>query len=234
MRIPGSAAVYLIHQAVPFSSSDPFFKGAQHPLRPYRWFHPLPSGSGFSGVFSLWHWRRSFFLRSVRHASTFLRSLRSTSVTRLRRYYGRSDSCWLVLRPIHASALYRMNSSLPTNRSPRFSALAFLTIPSPTTRRAPRRRFLTLPLSSTGLRFRGPGFATRFAGSPSRLAESSSSSYGLVVRLLLLPTPSHDDAVTGGFGPESVYPKGTFTPLTIAPFGRANHRLQPPGGSAST
>ena len=64
------------------------------------------------------------------------------------------------------------------------------------------------------------------AGSPSRLAESSSSSYGLVVRLLLLPTPSHDDAVTGGYGPESVCPKGTFTPLTIAPFGRANTPLQ--------
>ena len=60
------------------------------------------------------------------------------------------------------------------------------------------------------------------AGSPSRLAESSSSSYGLVVRLLLLPTPPHDDAVTGGYGPESVCPKGTFTPLTVAPFGRAS------------
>src|SRR5262252_3834276 len=46
-----------------------------------------------------------------------------------------------------------MNSSLAANRSPRFSALAFLTIPSPTTRRAPRRSFSPLLLISTGLRF---------------------------------------------------------------------------------
>jgi len=131
-----------------------------------------------------------------------------------------------VLRPIHAFALFRMNSALVSNRSPRFTASAFLTIPSPHTRRAPRRRFITLPLSSTGLRFSRSRLHHVLAGSPSRLAESSSSSYGLVVRLLLLPTPPHDDAVTGGYGPESVCPKGTFTPLTVAPFGRASTPLQ--------
>jgi len=87
--------VHLIHQAVPFASFHPFFKGRQHPFRPYRWFHPSPSGLGLSGLFSLWHCRRSFFLRYLRHVSTFLRSLRSTSVTRFLRYYGRSDSCSL-------------------------------------------------------------------------------------------------------------------------------------------
>ena len=132
----------------------------------------------------------------------------------------------LVLRPIHAFALYRMNSSLAANRSPPFSALAFLTIPSPNTRRAPRRCFYTLPLSSTGLRSRGLGFATGLAGSPARLAESSSSSYGLVVHLLLLSTSPLGDAVTVGYGPESVYPKGTFTPLSNAPLGRTSPGLQ--------
>ena len=76
-----------------FASFDPFFKGTQHPFRPHRRFHPLPAVAGFSGLFSLWHCRRFVFLRCVRHKSTFLRSLRSTSVTRLLRYYGRSDSC---------------------------------------------------------------------------------------------------------------------------------------------
>ena len=40
-----------------------------------------------------------------------------------------------ALRPIHAFALYRMNSGTYTNRSPRFTRLAFLTIPSPIIRR---------------------------------------------------------------------------------------------------
>jgi hypothetical protein len=44
-------------------------------------------------------------------------------------------------------------------------------------------------------------------------AESSSLSYGWNVRLLLLPTPPHDDAVAFGYRPESVYLEGTFTPL---------------------
>src|SRR5262249_51557775 len=49
-------------------------------------------------------------------------------------------------------------------------------------------------------------------------------SYGLDVRLQLLPTPPHGDAVALGFGPESVCPERTFTSLTIAPFGRTYHR----------
>jgi hypothetical protein len=36
----------------------------------------------------------------------------------------------------------------------------------------------------------------RLEGSPTGLAESGSSSYGLVFRLQLLPTPSREDAVT--------------------------------------
>ena len=47
-------------------------------------------------------------------------------------------------------------------------------------------------------------------------AESSSLSYGWNVRLLLLPTPPLGDAVAFGYRPESVYLKGTFTPLFSA------------------
>jgi len=45
-------------------------------------------------------------------------------------------------------------------------------------------------------------------------AESSSLSYRWTVRLLLLPTPSHDDAVAVGYRPENVYLEGTYTPLS--------------------
>ena len=44
-------------------------------------------------------------------------------------------------------------------------------------------------------------------------AESSSLTYGWIVRLLLLPTPPHDDAVAVGYRPENVYLEGTYTPL---------------------
>jgi hypothetical protein len=44
--------------------------------------------------------------------------------------------------------------------------------------------------------------------------ESSSIgiTYGLAVRLGLLPTPSLDDAVASGYGQPVLCPKGTFTP----------------------
>jgi hypothetical protein len=46
--------------------------------------------------------------------------------------------------------------------------------------------------------FRSASFGLRhwLAGSPRQPAESSSSSYGLVIHLQLLPTSSHEDAVT--------------------------------------
>ena len=58
-----------------------------------------------------------------------------------------------------------------------------------------------------------------------RLAVSSSSSYGLVVHLLLLPTPPHGDAVSFGYKPESVCLKGTLTPLTLFAFSRTTRHL---------
>jgi len=214
--------VHLIHQAVPFASFDPFFKGRQHSFRPYRRFHPLPSRVDLSSLFSLWHCRRSFFLRFVRHVSTFLRSLRSTPVTGFLRYYGRSDSCSPGSSAYTRSrALLHELLTCSEQVSPiiRVGLTDHSVSNHPT---CPRRRFCTLPLSSTGLRFRGLGFASALAGSPSRLAESSSSSYGLVVHLLLLSTSPRGDAVTGRYGPESACPKGTSTPLSNAPLGRTS------------
>ena len=69
-------------------------------------------------------------------------------------------------------------------------------------------------------------------GDPAALAEVEEPGYEYPGRqsetaraqqsLLLLPTPPLGDAVTVGYGPEIGYLKGTFTPLTNAPFGRAN------------
>ena len=52
----------------------------------------------------------------------------------------------------------------------------------------------------------GSRLRTWLAGSPRHLAESGSLSYGLVVHPLLLSTSPHGDAVTGGYGLESVLP----------------------------
>ena len=53
-------------------------------------------------------------------------------------------------------------------------------------------------------------------------AESSSSTYGLVVLLLLLPTPPRGDAVTVGYMPESDYMRRTCTSLIVCPHRRTN------------
>jgi hypothetical protein len=71
------------------------------------------------------------------------------------------------------------------------------------------------PLARRGLPF-GFRFHRTARGHPvSRPAESSSSSYGLVFHLLLLPTLPRGNAVTFGYGPESVCPKRTCTSLTV-------------------
>ena len=125
-----------------------------------------------------------------------------------------------ALRPIYAFALYRMNSGTYTNRSPRFTRLAFLTIPSPIIRQGLSQLYHATPQLNRSPLFRGLGFTLGMQAHRPRQTASSSCSYGLVVRLLLLPTPPRGDAVAIGFGPEGVCPEGTFTPLTIAPFGR--------------
>src|SRR5882672_1118823 len=56
-------------------------------------------------------------------------------------------------------------------------------------------------------------------------AESSFLSYGLVVHLLLLPTPPLGDAVAFGYRPESICLKRTYTSLTSRALRRTHHRL---------
>ena len=136
--------------------------------------------------------------------------LRSTPVTALRRYYERSDSCASgSLAPVS------MNTVSVSRRSPCVLCHAVVPIPSPPTVRAP------MPLSHatpqphrspvrTGARFRLAG-----AGSSTRPAVSSSSSYGLVVHLPLLRTPPRGDALTVDYRPESACLERTSTSRTM-------------------
>ena len=57
---------------------------------------------------------------------------------------------------------------------------------------------------------RGSGLRLSIGGSPDGTAESSSSSYGLPVRLALLSTPPHGDVVTVGYRTETGIPEGDF------------------------
>jgi hypothetical protein len=52
------------------------------------------------------------------------------------------------------------------------------------------------------------GLRRYLAGSPRRQAESSSLSYGPVVHLQLLSTPSHEDAVTFGYRVQTLLRRG--------------------------
>ncbi len=104
---------------------------------------------------------------SIRAISTFLRSLRSTGVTRLLCYYGRSDSCRAIVSRVASVGLLRVAPTRTYGRAvwmwsaqhhlvpSRFllsrqvsllTALDLLTIPSSTTKLPfPHRGFRTLP-----------------------------------------------------------------------------------------
>lgn len=90
---------------------------------------------------------------------------------------------------------------------------AFLTIPTPATLDL-NHRFHTLPLSVITRSCLHLGFAinekARQVFRPNRVYER----LGLAVRLPLLPTPPHGDAVSVGYKPENVCLKRTFTFLS--------------------
>ena len=74
------------------------------------------------------------------------------------------------------------------------TALRLPIVPSPTTPCA--RPSFSQPNTTRTVCFR---LRHERAGSPPQIAESGSSSYGPTIRLRLLPTPPHDDAVTFGY-----------------------------------
>jgi hypothetical protein len=106
-----------------------------------------------------------------------------------------------------------MNAVSVPSRSPYFTHLNFRSLclqpppslPTPLLHVTPQ--LVEFPDAS------GLGFAVTQQARQIWQAESSSSTYGWIVRLLLLPTPPRDDAVAVGYRPENVCLEGTFTPL---------------------
>ena len=73
----------------------------------------------------------------------------------------------------------------------------------------------------------GPSASPAVAGSLTHPAETGSSSYGLLVRLQLLPTPPRGDAVTLSYAWRDYHAAGTCTLLTQRPHGRTTAGLRP-------
>ena len=133
MRVHGIQREYFMH-----------FVEHQHPFSPERSVNRRRSSLLSPIRHSHWDCRP----RSALFESTFLRSLRSISVTRLHRYYGRSDSCCPVLRDlVHELRLFPQQVSLiHASRLPDHSVSKHQGSRS--------CRFYTLPLSSRAFRFR--------------------------------------------------------------------------------
>jgi hypothetical protein len=132
------------------------FNEHQHPFGPERQVNRRQSSS----LSPIGHWLWCCHHRSALFESTFLRFLRSTPVTELHRYYGRSDSCSLRL-----FGTWSMNSG---SFSKQVSLIHASGLPdhSVSNHQGSRSgRFYTLPLSSRAFRFR---FRVRhwLAGSP--------------------------------------------------------------------
>jgi hypothetical protein len=128
------------------------------------------------------HWFRFWPMRN--YSSTFLRSLRSRPVTALPRYSGRSDSWLARLFGLlgHEHRLY-WPAGLPGSHRTTFHAFRHQTPGAPCYRFSAAHPAWQTPwsLSRSGLHLES-------AGSSLRTAESCSLSYGLHVRLRLLPT----------------------------------------------
>ena len=155
------------------------------------------------------------------------------------------------LPPLAPRPLRRFNATMealtpvrvsPAYRSPCFTYLTFRTIPSPTTWCSPVVALAPYPsarqVSLAGtpatqcLPISGLDFAFSQQARRKHPAETGSLSYGLVVHLLLLPTPPRGDAVTVGYRPEKVYLEMTCTSLIKYARRRTSSRLSgsPPRG----
>src|SRR5262249_42615363 len=74
-RVEVGTGVDLVDKTEPNTTFDPPFEGRQHAIGPDRGFRPGPRAHSVSDLFSIWHWRRSWFHRSFPHTSTFLHPL---------------------------------------------------------------------------------------------------------------------------------------------------------------
>src|SRR5437899_4394958 len=108
------------------------------------------------------------------------------------------------------------SSEHPVPNHPSVPAVAFAPTPSA------QQPSLSCSVETRSKLKKGSGFRHRFAGSPKRTGRSGFAYYGLLIHLLLLPTPPRGDAVTIGYRPECVYLKRTCTSLAKYAYRRTN------------
>ena len=221
---------YMVNQAEPNPSFHPLFKGLQHPIRPYRAFHPVPwPGTGVSGLLSPHrHWRWFTFARYGLHRSTFLPPLAPRALPRFLATMEALTPARPVLRLLLQNERRPLNGQVSLVHMARafaHSITKHLTRPIIASLLPAQRDGLPGPFGfrATCGRSRGfgqPGASIRSrsglrlesAGSSRRAAESCSQNcYGLRVRLGLLSTPPRGDAVTFGYR-ERASPGGGLSP----------------------
>ena len=181
----------LVHQAEPFASFDAVNQRRHHALRPDRGFHPPPFPARVARLCPL--------LSRLRHCRGCLLAPFRTSRIHLPASLP-SDGFASRPSPPPVAAAGTMKALTPagltlTGRSLRLLRLAFPAF-RPQPRDLPAGRFHQSPQRQRLF----PGFATNEQARHSSHAETGSSSYGLPVRLRLLPTPPRGDAVTFNFG----------------------------------
>ena len=213
------------------ASFHPLVEGIQHALRPDGAFRPVPArGKGLSRLFSstaAWHCHGFVFARTCHHASTFLRPLAPQA---LRRFLATTGALTPARAAFGRPSAVQVSLVHPARPSPHSAtnhlAHSIIAFPLPDQRDGlPRRR---LRLAPCGDHHRGlckpladaqrvsfpvsrPGLRHCLTGSSQRPAESCSSSCGLQIRLRLLPTPPHGDAVAFGYW-ERASPRGGLSP----------------------
>src|SRR3990170_7740872 len=194
------------------ASFHSLFESLQHALRPDRPFHPGPlPRPRLSCLLSLsQHFRRSFFVTAGLHPSTFLHPFAPQALPCFLATMGAVTPAQRALRtlirgnelPPSAGQVSLLHSSRPSMHS----VTKHLTRPVIASPLPAQRDRLPGLLSGSGLR-------PESEGSSQRTAEScSSESYGLHVRLRLLPTPPHGDAVTFSYQ-ERASPERGLSPL---------------------
>src|SRR5208337_104413 len=200
--------VELVDQAVPFATFDPRCEGRQHPCRPDRGFGLEAFPPRVSGTFTRGlgprDCHRCSSLRSRHHVSTFLHPFAPPALPGF-------IATMSALTPARGCACGLLNlAHTPCDRprrSLRFTCRTFRALRL----QSPRRSHRSLCHLSCQRRrlpaHRGSGLRLSTGGSPAGTAESSSSSYGLPVRLALLPTPPRGDAVTVGYRTETGTPE---------------------------
>jgi hypothetical protein len=155
------------------------------------------------------HSRRSLFVTAGLHSSTFLLPFAPQGLTRFFATMDALTPAWRALRAAPANHQLpppsRQASLLHITRPSMHSVTKHLAHPATASPLPAQRDRLPGLCSRSGLRFES-------ADSSLRSAESCSSSYRLHVRLRLLSTPPHNDAVAFGYQ-ERAPPERGLSPL---------------------